>query len=89
MPLLVNEELPYPSETRYGVENGFWHSGNAPADFNDLWDDIRDHVEKITDWADTKKPNLSLSQVYEDPDIPFAFNYYKQFNRVGLWGIAL
>jgi len=71
------------------VENGFWHSGNAPADFNDLRDDIRDHVEKITDWADTKKPNLSLSQVYEDPDIPFAFNYYKQFNRVGLWGIAL
>lgn len=74
---------------RYGVENGFWNSSDAPADFNDLWDDIRDHVEEITDWADEKKPNLSLSQVYEDPDIPFAFNYFKQFNRVGLWGLAI
>ena len=73
----------------YGVENGFWDKGRAPTDFLELWDDIKDFIEDVTNWSISKSPNLTLSQIYKDNNIPIAFNYYKQFNRACLWGLSL
>ena len=73
----------------YGVESGLWNIGNAPADFTELWDDLIDHLSDIEDWANARKPDLNLYHIYNDINIPIALNYYKQFNRAGLWGIAI
>tara|TARA_A100000171_G_scaffold27215_1_gene25388 strand:+ start:4924 stop:6294 length:1371 start_codon:yes stop_codon:yes gene_type:complete len=74
---------------QYGIDSGLWSSGNAPQDFIELWDDIQDHIQDIDDWAEIRKPDLSLFHIYEDASIPLSFNYYKQFNRAGLWGLAI
>lgn len=85
---ILKQELNFLWES-YGVENGFWSNGGAPNDFTELWDDIKDHIEDVTDWADSKKPVLSLFQIYEELDIPKSFNYFKQFNRACLWGMSI
>jgi hypothetical protein len=74
---------------RIGIENGFWQPGNIPADFNSLWDDIKDHIDDIDMWARNEAPNLKLAKILENDAIAPAFNYFKQFHRAALWGISI
>ncbi len=68
---------------------GTRNPGHIPADFNKLWDNIKDHVEDVTEWAINEAPDLTLKKILEDETIVKSFNYFKQFHRAGLWGIAI
>jgi hypothetical protein len=74
---------------KYGMENGFWTTGDLPEDFISLWEDIKDEVEQVTTWANTKKPDLDLHTMYSDANVPYSLNFFKQFHRAGLWGMSL
>lgn len=74
---------------KFGIENGFWTNGDSPADFISLWEDIKDEVEEVTTWANTKKPDLDLHTMYSDGSLPYSLNFFKQFHRAGLWGISI
>jgi hypothetical protein len=74
---------------KYGVQNGFWMPGHTPVDFYDLWNDVQNEIFEFSDWASMEDPNLSLSGIYKDLEIPYSFNYFKQFHRAALWGMDL
>ena len=74
---------------QYGLENGFWINGSIPTNFFDLWDSIRDDIEDVTTWAALHSQPFSLSHMLTDSDMPKSLNFFKQFNRAGLWGFKL
>jgi hypothetical protein len=74
---------------RVGTENGFWISGKIPVKFEELWTEIKDDIDDVAQWSKTFNPNLCLSQIYADDHIPLSFNYFSQFHRASLWGIAI
>ncbi|MCW3091416.1 MAG: hypothetical protein JWP81_2485 [Ferruginibacter sp.] len=73
---------------RFGVESGFWNPGSAPTNFDFLWDEIKDHIDDTTTWVSRKNPNLCLSEIYSDEVMPLSLNYFSQFHRAALWGLA-
>ncbi len=73
----------------YGIERGFWTSEEPPQTFVILWEDIKEHVSDLSEWANGKSPNLSLLNIYHDTAMPQSFSYFKQFNRAGLWGMSM
>ncbi|MFA0962070.1 hypothetical protein AB9P05_09705 [Roseivirga sp. BDSF3-8] len=73
----------------FGIENGFWQNGNIPEDFCDMWEDLKEYIDEVAEWGAKKGTTLTLAELYEDYKIPGAMNFYKQFHRAGLWGIAI
>lgn len=73
----------------FGAENGLWESGGTPSDFESLWEDIKDHIDDTLTLASLYSPDLTLSKIYSEKDMPIPFNYFKQFQRAGLWGITI
>ena len=73
----------------FGTENGLWESGGAPSDFETLWEDIKDYIDDTLTLATLYSTDLSLSKIYSEKDMPLPYNYFKQFQRAGLWGITI
>jgi hypothetical protein len=69
----------------YGVDNGFWTSGNLPANFNSLWTDISVSIEELNfDIADISYSHDMHSIFHRNPE---HVRYLSQINRAGLWGL--
>ena len=74
----------------YGVENGFWKVGNAPENFELLWEEIYDHVETINDWLEGSNINdLDANDVFGDESLIMSMQYFKQIHRAMLWGVDI
>lgn len=73
----------------FGAESGFWQAGNVPADFCDMWEDLKEYIDQVEDWVSTKGTTTTLYDLYNDSEMPTAMNYYTQFHRAGLWGLAI
>lgn len=74
----------------YGVENGFWKTGEKPENFEDLWDEINDHLETIKNWLEESEiEDLVANDVLKDEAISHSIKYFKQIHRAMLWGFYL
>jgi len=67
-----------------GVEYGFWHPSNPPANFTELWSQINDSILDLEDWLSNFSPDINLKSLH---DINLDNQAcYTQFNRASFWG---
>lgn len=68
----------------YGFNNGFWEVAKPVSDFFELWTDVETKFSEITDELDFQSNNaFTLRNELGD------LNSLSQFNRAGLWGLAM
>ncbi len=69
----------------YGIDCGFWNSGNIPADFNNLWANVQPLFDDLTNDINTPGNDLSIFSISQRK--PEELYHFGQINRACLWGL--
>lgn len=69
----------------YGIDSGFWNTGNIPADFNNLWSDIQPSLDDLRTDIDTPGIDNSLYSIMQRN--PEEIIHLGQISRACLWGL--
>jgi len=68
-----------------GEERGMWDTGNAPNDFQDLWQDIQESLDQIDSWE--AAGGRSKKNLFNDAAV--GVKSLSSCERIGLWGLGL
>jgi hypothetical protein len=69
----------------YGIDCGFWVTGNLPTDFNNLWSDIQPSLTDLR--TDINSPGIDNSIYSIRQRNTEEIDYLCQINRACLWGL--
>jgi|GEM_PF-982903 len=70
-----------------GVENGFWKPSTPVVNFEDLWDDLKESIDDLSNWISNQQAQISLKEINDLKSLELT--QIKQINRAALWGIAI
>lgn len=70
-----------------GTERGIWPKGDQPADFVDLWEDIRIALEEIPE-TNEDYPPADLQRFEYLDKYPASISKLEEYERVAIWGLG-
>ena len=68
-----------------GEEKGMWDTESAPNDFQDLWQDVQESLDKISSWQESG--GRSKNKLFNDAAMEA--KTLSTCERIGLWGLGL